>query len=313
MGNLNVGQRSQQVPAWASKPVPSWALAAQQVDYSEKHRISLYHHPYNPIKPQVTFEYVMPPENIFYHSSDLRSQYLYNWVLLSELWICLCEANPSKWLFRQNSQAWRSTLSNSSNGKPGVVLRLSDLNLTPCSQSLPSSTYDLEWRGLQITTILKLLDDGFLAALMWELSEINFLYSFLMLDQKIHREAKDSGTPDPTGTAEILRRDTFLQDWHDSSSLSPQFDNERGVDALDSEWHLRKVPLLTMVKYMSRWSSFPNDLGASRVEAIKDEANFLAWEQKVVKYYAQTFADHFIRAAPLPCIRPSFPRPTYPF
>jgi len=59
----------------------------------------------------------------------------------------------------------------------------------PSSGDLPDGPFQLKWTCFTINTVEELMDQDFLACLMWELSEVNFLYSLLTLDQKLLGES----------------------------------------------------------------------------------------------------------------------------
>jgi hypothetical protein len=284
-------------PAWAPTPISIWVAAAERVEISRDRAEHLAGLPC-PVVVETGFRHVVPPLTLFYKSIH-KDRYMYNWILASELWIPLLETDPALQTFHQDSQAWRNTLSgrfDSSKARRPYDFAAMDLPIVV--ETFPSSPWKLTWRGVLVDSSDTLMDPTLLQAVLWELSEIAFLYSFLVLDRRVLHHAVDSEPYD------LSRRHIFLEAWHSQLMVNPSFDNLRHVEASSTDWATRRPFIEVFSNLLSDWPIFPDGLKSADGS---DEQSFCAYERRLITFFCQVFVDHFARLPPLPHIRPNLP------
>lgn len=289
------------LPIWCPRPIPYWEAASKATIITRKRQLELFLATSDRIVVNTKFTQVVPSYTLFTHGDNQRI-FLYNWALAAPMWFYLLDTGINVKSYSQKSQAWRETLVNRfSIQSDEKTLRLESLGITPCSDKLPNPPWNLTWREIPIPDQQTLLDPSFLAALMWEISETAFLYSLFQLDHEI-----SSKIPNSSSEERQAKRDDILMIWHGHPSLTPQFDEERTVESQDI-LHTRKELLLALCEFMSIWPRFPAELDLHQVKTIDTPFGVLHFESILIAFYAQIFADHYSRPAPLPCIRPSLP------
>lgn len=280
---------------WDPVVISVWNISGSTPIISEARQVEL--HTAQGLNVDQHMGFLVPPPTVF-NSPHLRSLYLYNWVYLSPTFYYRLETNQGDSEPSQTTQNWRDTLSGCRN--PGGSKNYyvgPDFGLSHCVSKLPSGQFDLTWRDHLIPDEKSLNDIKLLSALMWELSEILFLYSFIRLDRRIV----------PLGSSwASARRLAFINGWTGGFSILPEFHTDRVVED-DCAWITQMPAFVCMVNIMQVWPGFPQVLAGTDVFHNLSFQRFDRIRRLAISFYAQTYADHFSRPPPLPCVRPPFP------
>lgn len=175
------------------------------------------------------------------------------------------------------------------------------MGIVPYTDDLPLPPWTLTWRCRAIKSMESLFRPDFLCALMWELSEVVFIYSFIVLNHRIR-----SMNPSSSVLNIAESREMILMAWHDHLTITPQFEGPRLVESTNVLAD-RKQQMLPLAEVMEEWPRYPEVLKEKELCFMEDVNQWVDVEETLILFFCQSFADNFSRRPPLPCIRPPLP------